>query len=52
MRSKLRAGDSIYRVGGEEILVVLPGATETDAVGVAERLREAGARAPAGGGAR
>lgn len=39
MRSVLRAGDSIYRVGGEEILVVLPGATEADAVGVAERLR-------------
>ena len=28
MRSNLRAGDSIYRVGGEEILVVLPGATK------------------------
>jgi diguanylate cyclase (GGDEF)-like protein len=41
MRSVLRAGDSIYRVGGEEILVVLPGATEADAVGVAERLRGA-----------
>ncbi len=26
MRAALRAGDSIYRVGGEEILVVLPGA--------------------------
>ncbi len=39
MRSVLRAGDSIYRVGGEEILVVLPGATEADAVGVGERLR-------------
>jgi diguanylate cyclase (GGDEF)-like protein len=25
MRAVLRAGDSIYRVGGEEILVVLPG---------------------------
>ena len=41
MRSVLRAGDSIYRVGGEEILVVLPGATEADAVGIAERLRRA-----------
>jgi diguanylate cyclase (GGDEF)-like protein len=41
MRSVLRAGDSIYRIGGEEILVVLPGATEEDAVGVAERLRRA-----------
>jgi diguanylate cyclase (GGDEF)-like protein len=41
MRSVLRAGDSIYRVGGEEILVVLPGATEADAVEIAERLRRA-----------
>jgi diguanylate cyclase (GGDEF)-like protein len=40
MRSVLRAGDSIYRVGGEEILVVLPGATKVDAVGIAERLRK------------
>jgi diguanylate cyclase (GGDEF)-like protein len=39
MRAKLRAGDSIYRVGGEEILVVLPGATREDAVAIAERLR-------------
>jgi diguanylate cyclase (GGDEF)-like protein len=49
MRSVLRAGDSIYRVGGEEILVVLPGATKDDAVGVAERLRTAvRERRPAG----
>jgi len=41
MRSVLRAGDSIYRIGGEEILVVLPGASEKDAVAVAERLRQA-----------
>lgn len=41
MRGVLRAGDSIYRIGGEEILVVLPGASEEDAVGVAERLRQA-----------
>lgn len=41
MRSVLRAGDSIYRVGGEEILVVLPGARKEDAVEVAERLRQA-----------
>jgi diguanylate cyclase (GGDEF)-like protein len=39
MRVNLRAGDSIYRVGGEEILVVLPGATKRDAVNIAERLR-------------
>ncbi|HEX5762794.1 MAG TPA: diguanylate cyclase [Solirubrobacterales bacterium] len=39
MRASLRAGDSIYRVGGEEILVVLPGAGEEDATEIAERLR-------------
>ena len=51
MRSVLRAGDSIYRIGGEEILVVLPGASERDAVGVAERLRQAvRKRRPAGVG--
>jgi diguanylate cyclase (GGDEF)-like protein len=49
MRAALRAGDSIYRIGGEEILIVLPGATEVDAVGVAERLRQAvRKRRPAG----
>jgi diguanylate cyclase (GGDEF)-like protein len=49
MRASLRAGDSIYRIGGEEILVVLPGATEADAIGVGERLRRAvRERRPAG----
>jgi diguanylate cyclase (GGDEF)-like protein len=41
MRATLRAGDSIYRVGGEEILVILPGAGEEDAVEIAERLCQA-----------
>ncbi len=41
MRATLRAGDSIYRVGGEEILVVLPGAAESGALEIAERLRVA-----------
>jgi diguanylate cyclase (GGDEF)-like protein len=41
MRATLRAGDSIYRVGGEEILIVLPGAAEEAALEIAERLREA-----------
>jgi len=41
MRAALRAGDSIYRVGGEEILVMLPGAGHEDAVEIAERLRVA-----------
>lgn len=41
MRAALRAGDSIYRVGGEEILVILPGAGREDALEIAERLRVA-----------
>ena len=41
MRATLRAGDSIYRVGGEEILVILPGAGHDDAQEIAERLRVA-----------
>jgi diguanylate cyclase (GGDEF)-like protein len=41
MRAALRAGDSIYRVGGEEILVMLPGAGHSDALEIAERLRVA-----------
>jgi diguanylate cyclase (GGDEF)-like protein len=49
MRAALRAGDSVYRIGGEEILVVLPGASKADAVGVAERLcRAVRERRPAG----
>jgi diguanylate cyclase (GGDEF)-like protein len=49
MRAALRAGDSIYRVGGEEILVVLPGAAEASAVEIAERLRhEVRERRPVG----
>lgn len=40
MRAGLRAGDSIYRVGGEEILVILPGADRAAAVEIGERLRQ------------
>ncbi len=40
MRAALRAGDSIYRVGGEEILIILPGADEAAAVEIGERLRQ------------
>lgn len=51
MRATLRAGDSIFRIGGEEILVVLPGAGEEDALAIAERLRRAvRERRPAGVG--
>jgi diguanylate cyclase (GGDEF)-like protein len=49
MRATLRAGDSIYRVGGEEILVILPGAGHDDACEIAERLRvDVRNRRPAG----
>lgn len=49
MRAALRAGDSIYRVGGEEILVMLPGAGHADALEIAERLRkEVSERRPVG----
>jgi diguanylate cyclase (GGDEF)-like protein len=41
MRAALRAGDSIYRVGGEEILVMLPGAGPDGAMEIGERLRMA-----------
>jgi diguanylate cyclase (GGDEF)-like protein len=49
MRAALRAGDSIYRVGGEEILVILPGAGRVAALEIAERLRhEVPRRCPVG----
>jgi diguanylate cyclase (GGDEF)-like protein len=49
MRASLRAGDSIYRIGGEEILIVLPGAAEADAIEIAQRLRrEVRERRPVG----
>jgi len=49
MRATLRAGDSIYRVGGEEILVILPGADREAAIEIAERLRhEVPRRRPVG----
>ncbi len=39
IRTVLRAYDLAYRLGGEEFLVVLPGADPTDAAAVAESLR-------------
>jgi diguanylate cyclase (GGDEF)-like protein len=49
MRKQLRAFDLAYRIGGEEFLVVLPGATVGDADRLAEDLRAALADAPVGG---
>ena len=40
MRKELRAFDLAYRLGGEEFLVVLPGADAPQAERLAERLRE------------
>jgi diguanylate cyclase (GGDEF)-like protein len=49
LRKQLRAYDLAYRLGGEEFLVVLPGATAEHAATVAEELRGAIARLPVAG---
>ncbi|MDO9356540.1 MAG: diguanylate cyclase [Solirubrobacteraceae bacterium] len=41
LRAALRTHDSIYRVGGEEFVVILDGVQPGDGVAVAERLRSA-----------
>ena len=41
MRNALRAFDLVYRIGGEEFVVVLPGASMKKAREIAERLRQA-----------
>ena len=49
IRDEVRVADALYRVGGEEFIVLLA-ATESDAgCEVAERIREAIAREPVGG---
>ena len=48
LRGDLRAFDLVYRVGGDEFLVLLPGADVGEAVVIAERLREAVACWPIG----
>lgn len=45
MRKQLRSFELIYRLGGEEFLVVLPGAGRADAEALAERVRVAVERA-------
>jgi diguanylate cyclase (GGDEF)-like protein len=49
MRKQLRAFDLFYRIGGEEFLVLLPGAELDRAVSLAEHLRVAIAEEPRGG---
>ena len=41
VRKSLRSFELVYRIGGEEFLVLLPGVALPDAVEVAERVRQA-----------
>ncbi len=52
LRKQLRAFDLAYRIGGEEFLVLLPGADLEQAVAMAERLRQGVAADTVGGGLR
>jgi diguanylate cyclase (GGDEF)-like protein len=49
LRGNLRSFELVYRVGGEEFLVLMPGVDRQGALGVAERLREAMHAARPGG---
>jgi diguanylate cyclase (GGDEF)-like protein len=49
IRDALRTYESAYRVGGEEVLVLLPHADKSSATDVAERLRESVAGDPCAG---
>jgi diguanylate cyclase (GGDEF)-like protein len=46
VRSRTRKLDLVFRMGGEEFLVLMPETTETDAAAVAEQIRQAIAMAP------
>ena len=52
LRKQLRAFDLAYRIGGEEFLVLLPGADLTQTAAMAERLRKGVAADTVGGGLR
>lgn len=49
MRSELRTFDALYRIGGEEFVILLPHATAEVGEAVAERIRETVSRRPAAG---
>lgn len=44
MRNRLRGGDALGRLGGEEFAILLPNTTMTDAYRIAERLRDEASR--------
>ena len=46
LRASLRSFESVYRLGGEEFILLLPGVDAGEAAEVAERLRRAIAAAP------
>ncbi len=52
LRKQLRAFDLAYRIGGEEFLVLLPGAALEQTAAMAERLRQGVAADTVGGGLR
>jgi len=39
LRAVIRSGDLLCRLGGEEFVMVMPGANAKDAIGIAERAR-------------
>ena len=49
LRKGLRAFDLAYRIGGEEFVVLLPGASVSEAAAIAEQLRQAVADEPVAG---
>ncbi|MEO5940965.1 MAG: EAL domain-containing protein, partial [Candidatus Limnocylindrales bacterium] len=46
MRAATRAGDALYRYGGDEFAVILPGATRIEAFEIVERIRRGVAALP------
>ena len=50
LRKQLRAFDLAYRLGGEEFLVLLPGADADQTLSLAEELREAVSASSVAGG--
>jgi diguanylate cyclase (GGDEF)-like protein len=52
MRAATRAGDALYRYGGDEFAVILPGATRIDAFEIVERIRRGVASLPSPTGPR